>query len=192
MTFWGWHDGVEGWDFDAVEGKELIVDIYSPADSVKLYLNGELLGEKALTELKADFVVPYKKGELKAIDSNGGEVTLASSKAPAGLKLTADRTEIGADGDLSYVTVEITDEDGKTVTNAADKIYFSVEGAGRLIAAGSSNPKTEEKYSGNSHSAYDGRLMAVVKSTGAGGIILNAIADGLKKAEVALTAVRAE
>ena len=190
LTFWGWNDGVEGWDFsfEDEDGKELIADVYSPAKSVRLYLNGELVGEQDLDELKASFRVAYKKGELKAVDSNGNEVILASSKAPAKIKLMADRINIKADGDLAYVTVEIADEDGRTVTNAVNRVYFAVEGAGKLIAAGSSNPKTEEKYSGNWHSAYDGKLMAVVKSTGAGEIILNAIADGLKRAEARIVA----
>ena len=133
-----------------------------------------------------------KKGELKAIDSNGHTAILASAKAAAKIKLTADRAVIGADGDLSYVTVEIVDEDGKRVTNAVNTVYFSVEGAGELVAVGSSNPKTEEKYRGNWHSAYDGRLMAIVKSCGAGEITLNAIADGLRKSEIVITNIKGE
>jgi len=189
VTFWGWNDGVDGWDlslnsYPLEEGREVVVDVYTPAASVKLYLNGELLSEKTTEELKVNFIVAYKKGELKAVDSNGNTVVLSSAKAPAKIKLTADRTNIGADGDLSYVTVEIVDEDGKRVTNAVNTVYFSIEGAGELAAVGSSNPKTEEKYRGNWHSAHDGRLMAVVKSCGAGNIKINAIADGLEKSEI--------
>jgi beta-galactosidase len=184
VTYWGWNDGIEGWDFD-VEDAPVIVDVYSPAKSVELFLNGELLCKNELCELKTSFTVLYKKGEIKAVDSNGCAAILSSSKSPAKIKLTADREMISAGGDLSYITVEIADTDGKTVTNAVNTVMFAVEGAGKLIAAGSANPKTEEDYSGNIHSAYDGKLMAVVKSSEDGGKIkLTAISDGLEKAEL--------
>ena len=188
ITYWGWNDGIEGWDFNIAEDTQVVVDVYSPAQSVELFLNGDSVGKNDLNELKASFTVPYKKGELKAVDSNNNSVVLSTSKAPAKIKLTADREKICQNGDLSYVTVEITDCDGKTVTNAINTVSFSVEGEGKLLAVGSANPKTEEMYVGNTHSAYDGKLMAVVKSTGQGTIKLTAISDGLEKAEICISA----
>ena len=185
LTYWGWNDGIEGWDLDTAENTPVIIDVYSPAKSVELFLNGESLGQKELTELKTDFIVPYKKGELKAVDSNGSFAILSSSKAPVKIKLTADREIINAGGDLSYITVEIADSDGKTVTNAVNTVMFASEGAGKIIAAGSSNPKNEEIYAGNIFSAYDGKLMAVVRSSEESGKIkLTAISDGLERAEI--------
>ena len=188
-TWWGWNDGIEGWDFDIAEGSAVTVDIYSPAASAELFLNGESLGKSELQELKASFAVPYKKGELKVVDSNGNTAVLFSSKAAAKIELTADRDKIGAEGDLSYITAKVVDADGKIVTNAENAVYFAVEGAGALIAVGSSNPKSEEMYVGNSRRAYDGKLMAVVKSTGSGSVKLTAISDGLEKAEICITVV---
>lgn len=188
LTNWGWHDGIEGWDFNVADGASMTVDVYSPADSVELYLNDELIGKNDIKELKTVFTVPYKKGELRAVDSNNNTVILSSSKAPCRIKLTPDREKIQPDADLCYVTVEIADCDGKTVTNAENTVLFAVEGAGKLIASGSSNPKTEEMYSGNTHSAYDGKLMCVIKSTGSGEIILNAFSDGLQSAKICIRA----
>ena len=188
FTWWGWYDGVEGWDFDIAENTPVIVDVYSPAQSVELFLNGESAGKNELSELKTSFTLPYKKGELKAVDSNGNAVILATSKAPVKIKLTADKNKICSYGDLAYITVEITDSDGKTVTNAQNTVYFAVEGAGTLLAVGSGNPKTEDMYSGNTHSAYDGKLMSVVKSVGEGEIKLTAISGGLEKCEICITA----
>ena len=186
VTYWGWNDDVEGWDFDIAEGTQVVVDIYSPAASVELFLNGESLGKNDFQELKTSFIIPYKKGELIAVDSNNNAVILSTSKAPAKINLAADRKKICSDGDLSYITVEIADIDGKTVTNAANTVLFAVEGAGKLIAVGSANPKSEEPYVGNIRSAYDGKLMAVVKSAGIGRIKLTAISDGLEKAEICI------
>ena len=186
LTYWGWNDGIEGWDFNVAEDTNVIIDVYSPAQSVELFLNGESVGKNDLQELKTSFTVPYKKGELKAIDSNNNAVVLSSSKAPAKIKLTADREKILDGGDLSYITVEIADIDGKTVTNAENIVVFSVEGAGKLLAVGSANPKTEDMYVGNTHSAYDGKLMAVVKSCEKGKIKLLALSNGLEKAEICI------
>jgi len=188
VSYWGWNDDIEGWDFDIADKTEVIVDIYSPAQSVELFLNDVLIGKNDLNELKTSFVVPYKKGELKAVDSNKNAVILTTSKGPAKIKLTTDREIIEADGDLSYVTVEIVDTDGKTATNATNTVSFFIEGSGKLIAVGSANPKTEEMYVGNIHSAYDGKLMAVIKSTRQGEIKLTALSDGLEKAETIITA----
>ncbi|MCL2813646.1 MAG: DUF4982 domain-containing protein [Oscillospiraceae bacterium] len=188
LTYWGWNDGIEGWDFDIAEGTPVVVDIYSPAQSVELFANGQSAGKNDLKEFKTSFTVPYKKGELKAVDSNNNSVILSSSKAPVKIKLTADRDAIGSNGDLSYITAEIADVDGKTVTNAVNTVSFAVEGAGKLLAVGSANPKTEEMYVGNTHSAYDGKLMAVVKSDGKGEIKLTAISGGLEKCEVCISA----
>jgi len=188
ITWWGWHDDIEGWDFDIADGTTVVVDVYSPAQSVELFLNGESMGKNDLTDLKTSFIIPYKKGELKAVDSNNNAVILSTSKTPAKIKLTADRNKICADGDLSYITVEIADIDGKAVTNAFNTVSFAAEGAGKLLAVGSGNPKTEEMYVGNTHSAYDGKLMAVVKSLGRGEIKLMAISDGLESANIIISA----
>ena len=185
VTYWGWNDGIEGWDFEISENTPVIIDVYSPAKSVELFLNGEFSGKSELSELKASFTVPYKKGELKAVDSNGSVVILSSSKAPDRIKLSADRKTISAGGDLAYITAEIADADGKTVTNAVNTVMFSAEGAGKLIAVGSADPKTEEMYTGNIHSAYDGKLIAVVRSSEESGKIkITAISDNLEKAEI--------
>jgi beta-galactosidase len=58
-----------------------------------------------------------------------------------------------------------------------------------LIAVGTANPISEELYVGNKRKAWNGRVLAIVRSTGqAGEIILNASADGLNATEVRLHA----
>ena len=44
-------------------------------------------------------------------------------------------------------------------------ISVEVSGAGELIAIGSGNPLSEEMYTGNQHKAYQGRLLAILRST---------------------------
>lgn len=188
VTFWGWHDGIEGWNFPGNEGKELIVDVYTPAKSVDLYLNGIKIETREVERLTASFKVTYTAGELKAVDSNGSEVILKTAKPAAKINLSADRLKINSCADLSYVTAEIIDGESNIVTCANNKVTFIVEGTGTLLAVGSANPKTEEMYKSISHSAYDGKLMAVVKSTGEGEIKLTAYSNGLLSGTIIISA----
>lgn len=195
-TFWGWNDNLSSWDFAGYEGKTLLVDIYSAGESVKLYLNGRLIGEKPLynnddravyfnhgatrvmPRFAALFEVPYEPGELAAVADNGSIYTVKTSGKPVMLRLTPDRGVIGDDNDLCYITVEVVDEDGNLCCAAADRINFTIDNGG-LLALGTSNPKDIEPFTGNIHSVYDGRLMAVVRSDGRGDIALRAMADNL-------------
>ncbi|MDD4773139.1 MAG: glycoside hydrolase family 2 TIM barrel-domain containing protein [Eubacteriales bacterium] len=202
-TFWGWNDNLPSWDFTGYEGRTMLVDVYAPGENVRLFLNGRLVGEKPLynnddrsvyfnhgetrvmPRYAALFEVPYEPGELVAIGDNGGSFSVKTSGKPAAVTLTPDRETIGADGDLCYVTVEVTDFNRNPCRSAADMIYFSVDN-GRLLALGTSNPKDTEPYTGNAHSVYDGRLMAVVLSDGRGDIRLRAMADNLRSDEIVI------
>jgi len=68
-------------------------------------------------------------------------------------------------------------------------VSIEVTGAGELIALGTADPLSEELYVGDKRKAWNGRLMAVVRSNGqAGEIILKASADGLPAREIRLQA----
>lgn len=195
-TFWGWNDNLPSWDFGGHEGKTMLVDVYSAGENVKLYLNGRLIGEQPLynnddrTEnfnygatrimprYAALFEVLYEPGELVAVADNGSSFTLKTSGAPEKIRLTPDRDTIGADNDLCYITLEVCDADGNICRCTSDKIHFAVDN-GCLLALGTSNPKDTDPYTGSSHSVYDGRLMAVIRSDGRGDITLKAFADNL-------------
>ncbi len=194
---WGWEPVQESWSFPEQEGKPTRVDVYSDADEVELLINGSSVGRKPAGDAaqnKASFDVTYQPGTVEAVGYKGGEETgrtlLATSDAPAKLFLTPDRVTINAAyGDLAYVTVEIVDKDGCVVPYAEHELTLSVTGAGELLAIGTANPTSEELYVGNTRKAWQGRLMAVVKSTGESGeISFKAQAEGLPEVEIQLLA----
>ena len=202
-SYWGWHDNISSWNFQ--EGTTLTVDVYAPGESVELFLNGKSLGKKPLykdesiqTDYRvavfspavpliryaAVYEVPYEAGELKAVADNGQSFILKTAGTPCKSKLTPDRSRIGSDGDLSYVTVEIVDADGLTVTDCFADVNFNISGNGTLLAVSNNDPKAAQNRTGNHYKAHYGKLMAVVKSISAGNIILRANADQIDGGEV--------
>jgi beta-galactosidase len=193
VSGWGWPDEKRSWNWPGQEGKPMQVAVYSRCESVRLELNGKVIGEKpvsAATKLTARFDVPYQPGELRAVGLTGGKqiasVSLRTTGEPNEIRLTADRSAIGADrNDLSYVTVEIVDRHGAVVPNAEVPIHFTVTGAGELAATGSAAPNDASSFRVPLRKTYQGRCLAILRPKGdAGKITLKAEADGLKAAMI--------
>ena len=192
-TLWGWPDVWPNWTWTGQEGQTFKVDVYSACEKVELFLNGQSLGVQPSTKAEkftASFDVPYAAGELKAVGYVGEkpatETAIQTASQPASLRLTADRSAIQPEaGDLSYITVEILDQDGRVHPCADRPVFFTVKGEGALAAVGSANPVSTERYRGNQRQTYRGRCLVVLKSTGkAGKIHLRAQADSLEGAEL--------
>jgi beta-galactosidase len=197
VTFWGWPNVNPTWNFTGQEGKTLKVDVYSGCEKVELFLNGQSLGMKPSGNAEkfiATFDVPYASGELKAVGYNGDQAAAATvlhtTGEPARLRLAADRAIIQAKkGDLSFITVEITDELGRVHPDADRPVFFTVTGEGSIAAVGSGNPTSTEAYRGNVRSTFHGRALVVVAPNGAAGEIhLRAQADGVEGAEMVIRA----
>ncbi|HTY89173.1 MAG TPA: glycoside hydrolase family 2 TIM barrel-domain containing protein [Candidatus Acidoferrum sp.] len=195
ISGWGWPDEHQSWTWPGQEGRPLNVAVYSRCDTVRLELNGKLIGEQpvsAATKLTAYFAVPYSPGELRAIGYLGGReiarVSLRTVGAPAGLRLTPDRSTIHNDrNDLSFVTVEVVDQDGNLVPNAAIPVRFEISGAGELAAVGSGNPRLPESFQQPKRTTFEGRCLAIVRPLGRSGkVTLQAEADGLASATTTL------
>jgi len=133
------------------------------------------------------FVAANARDGLARIRRELGDdaVVLSTRPHPQGVQILAS-----AYGDLAYITVEVVDQNDAVVKYADNTVTFELQGVGELIAVGSANPLSEELYVGSQRKAYQGRLMAVVRSAGQPGEIrLKASAEGLKAAQVRLSAV---
>ncbi|WP_053975896.1 sugar-binding domain-containing protein [Mangrovimonas xylaniphaga] len=172
VTLWSVWPTWESWTWPGKEGKDIEVEVYSKYPKVQLYLNDKLIEEKAVgkeTEFKATFKLPYQTGTLKAvgIDNNVAKesVYLKTSGKASKIKLSADRTEIGANGeDLSYVVVEITDDTGIKSPNANNLLHFEIEGPGSIIGVSNADFKDTDPYISNSRKAFHGRALIIIKS----------------------------
>ncbi len=196
VSAWGWPDETQSWNWPGQEGKPLQVAVYSRCDAVRLELNGKVIGEKPVstaTRLTAKFDVPYEPGELRAIGLTNGQVaaqtSIKTSGAPKRVKLTADRASLRADrNDLSYVTVEIVDADGRRVPNADIPVRFSVTGAGELAAQGNGSPNTPASFRAPLRRTFEGRCLVILRPNGMpGSIQLKAEAEGLEPSQITVT-----
>ena len=173
------------------------VTVYSSCEAVRLELNGAPLGEtpvSAETKLTARFEVPYAAGELTAVGMVKGQpaakITIRSAGPPRRLRLVPDRPEIRADrNDLAYMAVNVEDEAGNLVPDAAIPVRFEISGEGELAAVGSRNPGDAASFRAPVRSTFHGRCLAILRPKGKPGTItLRAKAEGLAPSDVSVTA----
>ena len=199
LTSWSVWPTWESWTWPGLEGKNIEVEVYSKYPKVRLYLNGKNIGEKETAkaqEFKATFIIPYTKGELKAVGlQNNKEVAsvfLKTAGETAIIKLKADRKTIEADGqDLVYVNVEILDEKGILNPNAANELTFKVSGAGAIAGVDNADLKDADLYVANTRKAWKGRAMVIIKSNKeSGNINLEVTSPGLSKTVLNIKAIQ--
>jgi beta-galactosidase len=190
-TAWAVWPTWESWTWPGSEGKTLQVEVYSKYPAVRLYLNNKLIGEQATTidqQFKAVFDVPYAPGMLSAAgvteNKESEKVFLETAGKVEKIKLLPDRKKISADGqDLSFITIEVTDKDGKLQPNAQNQLHFSISGPGVIAGVDNADVKDLDPYRGTSRKTWHGRALVVVKSTTNAGVIkLTVSSDGLPDA----------
>ena len=189
QTMWSVWPTYESWTWKGWEGKPVEVEVYTHQPKVKLYLNDQLIGTKEVnrnTEYKAVFTVPYQKGTLRA-EAGEESVTLKTAGEPVRLKLTPDRTVMRADGQsLTYIIVEVVDQDGNLVPEAEIPCEATVKGAGKLLAFASANLKDEEPYPSVYSKTWKGRAMLVIRSSQKKGTVNVSIKSKLPIATLSL------
>jgi beta-galactosidase len=134
--------------------------------------------------------VPYQPGTLKAVASSNGKVVaqeeIRTAGAPAKVVLSADRSNIKADGDdLSFITVRIEDKEGNLCPLADNLVKFNVTGSGEIAGVDNGNAATTESFQADQRNAFNGMALLIVRSQDRPGIIdVAATSDGLSPAKV--------
>jgi beta-galactosidase len=198
---WSIYPSLPSWTWPGQEGKNLEVEVYSGTEKVRLYLNDKLIGEKPTTkeqESKAVFSVSYAPGTLKVVDLKGdhevAHTVLQTAGEPAKLRLTADRKTIQANGeDLSFITIEALDSEGRLEQNSDQEVHFTIDGPGTILAVGNGDTASKEAYQGNQRALFHGRALVVIRSSReAGAIHLQTNAENLGSTEITINASTAE
>lgn len=119
----------------------------------------------------------------------GEEFVLGTVGEPAKIRLTADRPVLnGSRNDLAFVTVEITDTDGRLQPNAGQAMQFEVRGPGSIAGLDNGNLNDEVPYQGTVRNVSHDRALVVIRPAEAksGSITLTAHAQGLPDAALTL------
>jgi len=183
------------WNWPRREGKPISVIVFSNAPTVELSLNGVSLGRKACPRNgHAEWTAVYEPGTLTARGyAADGRLTATDEVATAGkpyrIELRTDLAKLAANGeDMSVVEASIVDENDNFVPIASDKVQFTISGGAGLIAGtGNGDPNDHTPDASNERRAFNGRLAAIIRSTGKRGVVrVTATGAGLKPATIAI------
>ncbi len=168
---WRGTNAISSWSWQGCEGKPAVVEVFSSAAFVELLLDGKSLGKKKISLCKATFKTRYRPGNLSAVAFNGqGQVTgrkeLTTAKGAIRIELIPEADRVKA-GDLVYLNISLVGENGIIESNADTCLSIAVEG-GELLAFGSANPRTEDRFDSGSYTTYYGRALAIVRANQAG------------------------
>jgi beta-galactosidase len=137
--------------------------------------------------------VPYEPGELKAVAYKDGrpigEALVRTAGKPARIRLTADRSDLAADGmDLSYVAIEMLDADGNLCPRAMDMLRFEIDGPAELKGVANGDPMGLDSFTDDKHPLFYGKAVAVLRSLpGHSGAVTLKVTAGDMQATTRLT-----
>ena len=159
---WRGSNAIESWSWQNCDGNKAVIEVYSSAASVELFINKKSLGKRKLKDCKVIYKTEYVTGEIEAVayrmdGTVAGRNLLRSAAGQLGITADVEQYE-----GLSFVNLAIADKNGTVECNADRKLCVHVE-EGRLLGFGSANPRTEETYQSGKFTTYYGRALAVVQ-----------------------------
>lgn len=196
---WGFPGMFSCWNYEGYEEKPVELMVFSGAEEVELFLNGQSVGRKAVPRegklpRSVTFETVYRPGTVEAVSYSGGRevsrTALETSGVPAEIRLKPDKKTMHADGhDLVCVDIEIVDARGRVVPNAEIELSAEVSGGGWLAGFGTGNPVTAEDYTEGKTVSWRGRALAVIRAGyTCGDTVLTVSADGLGKETLRISA----
>ncbi|MPQ44069.1 Ig-like domain-containing protein [Clostridium tarantellae] len=166
------------------EGENIKVWAYSNVDTVELFLNGESLGERSFEnkttnygknyletsdgKLHLEWDIPFQKGTIKAVAKKDGVIVAEDEITTAGeaaaIKMTPEKKVIEADGkSLSFIEVDVVDENGIMVPDADNLIEFKVTG-GEIVGVDNGNAASVERFKDDKRKAFSGKALLIVQA----------------------------
>ncbi len=187
LPHWTWPDRV---------GQITPVHVFTSGDEAELFLNGRSLGKKAKGQYEYHLrwdEVTYEPGVLKVVAYKKGREwatdTMRTAGAAAKLTVQADRSTIAADGrDLAFVTVSVADKDDVIVPRSGNRIRFSIDGPGEIVATDNGDPTSFESFQSKERNAFNGLCLVIIRARlgQTGAITLKARSEDLKEAVAVL------
>ncbi|MCA1745209.1 MAG: DUF4982 domain-containing protein [Bacteroidales bacterium] len=187
---------VDDWtptDFDTYD--EAHLEIYTNADEVEVFHNGQSLGTKKRPEDASPvrFRLTFQPGSIKAVArTNGEEVAvheLQTAQSPSKIVLSPTKTSLENNwDDVSIVRVSLVDEEGLLSPNLAKLLTFEVTGNGELVAVDNGARDSHESFVTNERRTARGQAIAIVRATADEGTFqLKVSGEGLTPASVEIS-----
>ena len=179
-SIWRASNSIPSWSWRGCEGKDAVVEVYSAAEKVELYLDGNKLEEGAPKNGVIMFKFPYKPGVLSVKAYSGGrmvgENSLTSATGDLRIAVQPEKDQV-EEGHLIYVDVCLVGENGEVESNADTLIKVNVEG-GELLGFGSARAISEESFDAGEYTSFYGRTQAIIYASKKGIVKITATADG--------------
>ena len=181
LPHWTWPDRV---------GKVTPVYCYTDYPTAELFVNGKSQGRITKSDtarldryrLRWRDVV-YQPGELKVVvfDEQGnraGQQVVRTAGKPKRILLEPERKTIKADGnDLAFVTISLVDKNGTLCPDAANRLEFTVTGAGTYKAACNGDATSLEPFTQPRMSLFHGQLVVVCQAGKQPGVMTLTVKD---------------
>jgi len=164
------------WNWKEREGLVTPVYVFTSGDEGELFLNGRSLGRQRKQpgvwdrayRLRWDDV-KYEPGTLEVVVYRNGKEwardTVKTTGAPAKLVLEAETDAIVSDGeDICYVNVSLRDAEGLVVPRVRNRVEFSVDGPGEIVAVDNGDETDFEDFKSHSRRVFNGWAQAIVRA----------------------------
>lgn len=167
---WLWFETFDKWSYE--EDEDVVVQIYTNAPAVELFLNGESLGVKSRSDFAKENIIlwqiPYKRGELTAVglDDNGEKLssyTLITPSSPSQLSVECDSYTLISDGrDLAHIEVSLCDKDGVLVCDLPTEISISIDDKTKILGVDNGADNFIGNHQGDKIVTNNGKALIIV------------------------------
>ena len=193
-TPWSVPETIESWTFPGYEGKPVKVTVYAAGDEVALLCNGREIGRTHVgreNRFQASFETVYEPGELMAVSYADGKeaarFTVVTANQEWHLETTLSKSVLSKVGDdLSYLTIELVDQNGVIHTDGEHKVAIHIDGGIALQGFGSGDPESTENFFDTERTAYRGRLLAALRGISEGKAVVTVSCEGCADAVLEL------
>lgn len=155
------------------QGTVVPVWVYSNADEVELFLNGQSLGKDSpgtvWNEMQCEWMVPYQEGQLVAVAYTDGQpvvsTAVTTAKAPSQLRNTVQEFKAEDAYNTSYIiTSEGVDAAGELFPYGENKVYYKLQGDVRKVSLENGNPiDATSRTKANYRSLFMGKTRAILE-----------------------------
>ena len=161
-TRWGWSDATRSWNHRSCEGKPIVVEVYSDADEVELFVNGRSVGKQETERCKALFHTVFEPGELRAVNHRNGCPAEQDVLLTASDDVHVDQVDCG-DG---IVELSVRDADGILNPEVGLTLAATTSGDKTILGFGTADPCSEGNYFDTTVETYQGRALIVTRGEG--------------------------